>query len=81
METTQVDFPYLDDAGTPLSEEAKMVEQFSVSADGNRLDYEVVITDPPNLVGLAIEDAAWQWVPGTEIRPYQCEPEVELSGG
>ena len=81
VETTQVDFPYLDDAGTPLSEEAKMVEQFSVSADGNRLDYEVAITDPPNLVGLAIEDAAWQWVPGTEIRPYQCEPEVELSGG
>ena len=81
VKTAQVEFPYLDDAGTPLSEEAKMVEQFSVSADGNRLDYEVAIADPPNLVGLAIEDAAWKWVPGTEIRPYQCEPEIEPPGG
>ena len=80
VETAQVDFPYLDDAGTPLSEAARMVERFTVSEDGNRLDYEVAVTDPPNLLEAAIEDAAWQWVPGIEIRPYECEPEAALTG-
>ena len=81
VKTAQVEFPYLDDAGTPLSEEAKMMERFSVSEDGNRLDYEIAITDSPNLVGLAIEDAVWKWIPGIEIRPYQCELEIEPPGG
>jgi len=75
VETARVDFPYLDDEGTPMSGDVEMVERFTVSEDGNRLDYEVAVTDPPNLVEPAIEDAAWRWVPGTRIRPYECEPE------
>jgi hypothetical protein len=75
IETSKVDFPYLDDDGTPMSEQAKMVERFTVSDDGKRLDYEVSVTDPEYLVEPATWDAVWQWVPGTKIMPFECELE------
>ncbi len=75
IETARIDFPYLDDGGTPMSDQVEMVERFTVSEDGSRLNYKVSVTDPPNLVEPAIWDAAWSWVPGTEIRPYECDVE------
>jgi hypothetical protein len=75
IETSKVDFPYLDDDGTPMSEQARLVERFTVSEDGNRLNYEVSVTDPENLVGAATWDAAWKLVPGTRIMPFECEPD------
>ena len=73
IETSKVDFAYLDDDGTPMSEQATLVERFTVSDDGKRLDYEVSVTDPENLVGAATWDAAWKWVPNTKIMPFECE--------
>ena len=75
VQTSLVDFPYLDDEGTPLDEEAEMVERFTVSEDGSRLHHEIVISDPRNLVEPVIVDGFWSWIPGAEIRPYGCEPE------
>jgi len=75
IETAKVDFSYLDDAGTPMSEDARMVERFKVSGDGSRLDYEVAVTDPQNLVEPAIWDAYWSRIPNLEIRPFECDPE------
>ena len=75
VQTGRIDFPYLDDAGTPMSAGVQMLERFTVSEDGSRLDYELTVTDPENLVEPAIWDSAWSWVPGTEIRPFECEPE------
>ncbi len=73
IETSKVDFPYLDDDGTPMSEQATLVERFTVSDDGKWLHYEVSVTDPENLVGAATWDAAWKWVPNTKIMPFECE--------
>lgn len=73
IETSKVDFPFLDDDGTPMSEQAKLIEQFTVSEDGKRLDYEVSVTDPENLLEPATWDAAWKWIPGTKIMPFECE--------
>ena len=56
-----------------MSEQAKLVERFTVSVDGKRLDYEVSVTDPENLVGAATWDAAWKWVANTKIMPFECE--------
>ena len=75
VETARVDFPYLDDAGTPMSNDIRMVERFTLSQDGNDLAYEISATDPENLVEPAVWDAAWTWIPGTIIRPYECEVE------
>jgi hypothetical protein len=73
IETARIDFDYLDDEGTPMSDQAHIVERYTVSQDGSRLDYSVSVTDPPNLVEPAVWDAHWTWVPGTVIRPYQCQ--------
>jgi hypothetical protein len=73
IETARIDFPYLDDEGTPMSAQAHVVERFTVNQDGSRLDYTVSVTDPPNLVKPAVWDAHWSWVPGTVIRPFECE--------
>ena len=73
VETGRVDFPYLDDAGTPMSNDARMIERFSLSQDGNELDYEIAVTDSENLVEPVVWVAAWTWIPGTIIRPYECE--------
>ncbi len=75
VETERVNFPYLDDAGTPMSNDARMVERFSLSQDGNDLAYEISITDSENLVEPVVWDSAWTWIPGTIIRPYECEVE------
>ena len=74
VDTGRIDFPYLDDLGTPMSEQVRMHERFTLSEDGNRLAYELTIIDPPNLVEPSVWDAAWTWVPGKRILPYQCDP-------
>lgn len=73
VETGRVDFPYLDDAGTPMSNDVRMIERFSLSQDGNDLAYEISVTDSENLVEPVVWVAAWTWIPGTIIRPYECE--------
>jgi hypothetical protein len=75
IETAHVDWPYLDDEGTPMSDQARITERYTVNPDGSRLDYTVMVTDPPNLVEPAVWDAYWTWVPGTVIRPFECELE------
>ena len=72
IETTRVDAPYLDDSGTPMSENAEIVERFTLSEDDNRLTYEVVVMDSQYLAEPAIWDASWIWQPGAEIIPFEC---------
>ena len=58
-----------------MSNDARMIERFSLSQDGNELDYEIAVTDSENLVEPVVWVAAWTWIPGTIIRPYECEVE------
>ena len=46
IRTTRIDWPYFDDNGTPQSERVELVESFTLSEDGSRLDYEITVTDP-----------------------------------
>src|SRR4029450_1013349 len=46
--TTQVSYPWFDQAGIPQSEKSVLVERFSPTTDGSRLDYTVTVTDPVN---------------------------------
>ena len=72
VETSRLNGPYLDDSGVPQSEEAEILERFSLSADGTRLDYEVTITDPVNLAEPAVWETEWLWEPGAVVRPFEC---------
>ncbi len=73
VETTRISWPYFDDTGTPQSEAARIVERFALSADEQRLDYSVTVTDPVTFTTPAeIAGAQWVWVPGEEIKPFNC---------
>lgn len=72
VETTQVDFPLLDGVGTPMSENVSMIERFTLSEDETLLAYEIVVTDPENLVEPAIWENTWIHRPGIEVRPFEC---------
>ena len=72
VETTGVDWPLLDDSGTPLSPDAEIVERFELDRAQGRLRYSVSVADPVYLVEPAIWDGLWVWVPGVEVQPFQC---------
>ncbi|HEY5624628.1 MAG TPA: DUF6152 family protein [Gammaproteobacteria bacterium] len=70
--TTRIDWPYSDGNGVPQSPDAEHVERFTLSADGSRLDYEMISTDPAYLREPAVRGGHWEWLPGVELRPYEC---------
>ena len=74
VETTRINWPYLDGDGTPQSENVHILERFSLSADERRLDYQVVVSDPENVIEAAVWDADWRAIPGRRIRPFECNP-------
>ena len=49
------------DTGYPLSE------------DGTDLSWYARITDPVNYSEPVIMEHAWTWLPGHEVKPYNCE--------
>ena len=71
--TTRVDWPLSDEAGTPQSPDVRLVERFTPTPDGSRLDYELTAWDPVNLTGPSVRTAHWMWVPGLAVLPYECE--------
>ena len=73
VSTTRVDWPLSDEAGTPQSADVRLVERFTPTPDGSRLDYELTAYDPVNLTGPSVRTAHWMWVPGLEVLPYECE--------
>ena len=72
VETSDMDWRYVDDLGTPQSEDAVMEERFTMSEDGVRLDWIARITDPVNFTEPVVMEGAWTWVPGHEIKPFDC---------
>jgi hypothetical protein len=80
VDITRLAFPFLTQDGTPMSENVSMLERYTMSEDETRLQYEIVITDPENLVEPAIWDHTWVYKPGDEFLPgfeagggFECE--------
>ena len=71
--TTRISDKFFDDGGTPQGETAEIVERFTLSEDGTRLDYESIHTDPFTFTEPARQTGYWDWIPGEQIRPYDCE--------
>ena len=71
--TTRISDKFFDDGGIPQGETAEIVERFTLSEDGTRLDYESIHTDPFTFTEPARQTGYWDWIPGEQIRPYDCE--------
>ena len=59
VETTRVNFPYMDLGGNGQSEQVKLVERYVLSDDESRMDYTVTITDPVMLTAPYIKTGVW----------------------
>ncbi len=70
--TTRVNWPYFDDIGTPQSEQLELVERFTLNSDETRLDYLLTVTDAETLTEPVTFDGYWVWVPGEQIKRYDC---------
>ena len=78
--TTHLDWPYWSEFGLPQSDQSTTIlERFSVSDNGNGLDYALTVSDPVMFTRpLTIEDTRY-WTPGREIPPYNCVVDWEDS--
>ena len=75
--TTQMGWGHLDGQGIPLSTSAEAVERFTVSEQGERLDYSMTVTDPVNLIEPVTFSKHWVWYPDAEVGEYECSVEAE----
>lgn len=72
--TSQIDYPYMDEHGTPQSGAAEILERFSLSGEGNSLDWSATVTDPGVFTEPVVAfTTRWDWIPGEEIQPYDCQ--------
>ena len=72
VDTTLANWPHFDGGGTPISGDAVYEERFSVSEDGKRLNYTVLVTDPATFTEPVLLDRLWLWVPGVQVERYDC---------
>ena len=78
IETTNIEPDVIDTHGTPASFSMELVERFTPSVDGNRLDYRVTITDPETYTQPFEVERHWIWRPEIAVRPYACGQDQEL---
>ena len=71
--TNNIDYPFMDEHGTPQSPEVAVVERYTLSADERSLEYEATVTDPVTMTEPVVAfTTRWEWVPGESIQPYEC---------
>ncbi len=72
VEIDHVSWPYLDAQGTPMSDAVTMIERFTPSDDETLMTYQVIVTDPMYLTAPAVWQRSYAWIPGTEVKPFDC---------
>ena len=72
VRTTRSDWPWFDVVGIPQSRESEMIERFTLSGDGSRLDYSLTVTDPANFTEPVTVSKFWVWYPEMTVEPFQC---------
>jgi hypothetical protein len=72
VETTHVNWGHLDGRGAPMSEQAIIVERFTPTDSGGRLEYELTVTDPANFTEPVVRGKSWVWLPDVRVEPYEC---------
>lgn len=73
VETTGIDFPWLDDRGAPQSDAVHLLERFTVNAAQDRLEYHITITDPVTLSRPLELARYWVWRPEVVVGRWDCQ--------
>jgi Family of unknown function (DUF6152) len=70
--TSRIDWPYFDPSGIPQGPSSTIVERFTPTGDGTRLNYTMTVTDPATFTEAVELRRTWVWRPGETVRPYNC---------
>ncbi|HLF11003.1 MAG TPA: DUF6152 family protein [Gammaproteobacteria bacterium] len=70
--TTRINWPFFSQLGIPQSEAVEIVERFTPTPDGSRLDYEMTVTDPMTFTEPVVLTQYWLWLPSVKLLPYEC---------
>ena len=73
VETVNIDSANFDGLGTPQSNELAAVERFSLNDDGDRLEYQLAVTDPNTFTRPVEMTRYWIWRPEIAVKPWDCE--------
>jgi hypothetical protein len=74
VETKMLTAGYVDLGGQPLSENSRVVERMSLSADGNSLRSELTLYDAENYRRPITRHRSWRREPELAILEYDCDP-------
>ena len=75
VRTNRLGWPYFDQSGIPQSPAAELLERFTPSANGTRLQYTLTVTDPATFTEPVTLEKYWTWRPDAEVRPFECNAE------
>jgi hypothetical protein len=70
--TTRISWPFFSQLGIRQSPSVEIVERFTPSTDGDRLDYEMTVTDPATFTRPVVLRQYWLWLPSVTLLPYEC---------
>ncbi len=70
--TTGVSWPHFNKTGIPQSDEVEMIERFTPSEDGSRLDYTMTVRDAATFTEPVELTKSWLWLPDVVVEPYEC---------
>jgi len=75
VHTDHMNWGWFNQLGIPLNDDAEVDERFILAADGSRLDYEMTVTAPSTFTEPVTLSKFWLYVPGVEVKPYDCLPD------
>ncbi len=79
VETSSISWPYVDEFGTPKSGDYRIVERFVFNESNLRMTWEATAVDSSTYEGPAfLGRAGYEWIPGEEIKPYDCTIAAEV---
>jgi hypothetical protein len=72
VRTTRISWPFFSQLGIRQSADVEIVERFTPTADGSRLDYEMTVTDAATFTRPVVLRQYWLWLPSVTLLPYEC---------
>jgi hypothetical protein len=72
VDTTRIHYHSYGDLGPAQSDRSHVVERFTLSDDGLKLDYEVTVTDPEILVEPWLWGGSFIYREGAELKAWKC---------
>ena len=73
VETTNIDASIFDYDGTPIGEDIRLVERFTLSPDEQRLDYRVTFYDEETFTQPFDLTKYWLWKPERAVEEWNCQ--------